>query len=152
MGIVASLSHAAQQGLEVNKDRIDEDTKFVAGVSPKIRDKFKAEGVADDQIRALLDTAWRDYLSAKPNAVVDPDKFVQFVTDGYGFLSITTEPSGADIWVDGKQWEGETNQISGTKVGKRSVKVRKAGYEEETDTLEVRPGRLCEFYKKLKKE
>ncbi|MDD1702005.1 MAG: PEGA domain-containing protein [Methanoregula sp.] len=55
----------------------------------------------------------------------------------YGYLSVTSQPSGADLYVDGV-YHGNTPEVVGNLwPGTHSVIVRMAGYYDTTDTVTV---------------
>jgi hypothetical protein len=59
-----------------------------------------------------------------------------------GSLSITSEPNGADIYVDG-QYRGPTPSIvPGLAPGSHTVRVHKAGYDEFISTVTVYAGQI----------
>jgi hypothetical protein len=151
-GIAAAWGEAAQQEGAVAKQATGADTHLTEKAVRKIQDKLKGQGVTEDQVRALCRTARPQYSSGGLNTVPDIDKFTEFVVTHYGFLSVRSDPIGAHISVDGRGWEGETNQESGTEVGWKTVKLTMPGYSEETGTVQVRAGQVADFYRKLKKK
>jgi hypothetical protein len=153
VAIVAIGSQAGQKNPALTTEKTGLDAQFSAAVLPEVRSKFKSDTVTDRQLQSLIELASHDYRSEHPNTVVEPGKFAAYVVEGYGFLSVHSDPPGAEVWVDRKQWDGLTDiDNNGTKAGEKTVKVKKLGFEEETGTVEVRAGNFALFYRKLKKQ
>jgi hypothetical protein len=151
-GFVAIGSHAAQKtSVPAMKTSLDE--QFVGAVLPQIRNKFKGGDATDRQFQMLIEQASREYRGAHPNATIEPDKFVRYVAEGFGFLSIHTDPTGASVRVNGRAWDDLTDiDNNGTLVGEKIITVSKPGFEDETGRAEVSAGNFTLFYRKLKKK
>ncbi|WP_169302025.1 PEGA domain-containing protein [Thermococcus gammatolerans] len=62
------------------------------------------------------------------------------LTPAYGFLSVTSEPAGADVYIDGN-YVG-TTPLTNYKLspGEHEVKIKKDGYKEYTKTVTITAG------------
>jgi len=57
-----------------------------------------------------------------------------------GSLSVTSNPNGADVYIDGRYWSSTPAVIPGLAPGSHTVRVHKAGYDEFITTVTVYAG------------
>lgn len=67
----------------------------------------------------------------------------------YGTLDIKTEPSGAQVFIDGKIAETATPIRKSLLTGTHSIEIRKEGYKPETATIQITEGNTEYFFRKL---
>lgn len=106
--------------------------------------------LSDRDTAKLLATVWTEYRDSSPSAQLDARKVAE-LANTYGALLVRTTPSGARIWVDGKLWDGTTEQTCFTKSGARKVKVGGlANYNDEEAIVDVVATRVTVFSRNLK--
>lgn len=69
----------------------------------------------------------------------------------YGSINITSEPSMADVFIDGKEVGQTPLFLSEYLVGEHSVEIRKSGYEGYGDSMKVVEGQTIKIATSLKK-
>ena len=68
-------------------------------------------------------------------------QYVPLVSESeYGFLAISSEPSAADIYIDGKYYGKTNNVITDIVAGNHELKLEKEGYVTVTKTIVVTKG------------
>jgi serine/threonine-protein kinase len=60
-----------------------------------------------------------------------------------GTVMVKSNPPGAKIFVDGKEWESVTPATLTLPIGVRKIVVRRDGYSDETRDVEIRDGELA---------
>ncbi|MFQ6056769.1 MAG: PEGA domain-containing protein, partial [Methanosarcinales archaeon] len=80
------------------------------------------------------------------------------MTPAFGYISVFSRPFGASIYVDGN-YKGTTPEITTdasiesniikVSVGIHTIKLKKSGYEDYTETVRVSAGETVSIYKKL---
>ena len=69
---------------------------------------------------------------------------------GYGSLSISSDPSGAEVYLDGN-YKGETpKNISKVVVGNHTIKLTKFGYDDVIRNVSVSAGETLHLYENLR--
>jgi hypothetical protein len=66
-----------------------------------------------------------------------------------GSISISSSPSGADIYLDGAYKDTTPKTISSVKVGSHTIKLEKSGYGDVTRNVTVRAGETANVYETL---
>lgn len=67
------------------------------------------------------------------------------LTPLYGKLNITTNPSGAEIVIDGKSYGTTPNIIQKILVGEHTVTFTKEGYSALTKTIKIEEGKIADY-------
>ena len=67
----------------------------------------------------------------------------------YGFLAISSEPTEADIYVDGKHYEKTNNVITNLAVGNHRLELKKEGYVNYVENIAVEKGETLKLDVKL---
>jgi hypothetical protein len=144
--LVIHKSHPEITQATLNQDKAEIGTAF-----PKVWVGSDAS-LSDGETANLLATVWKDYRDSDPRAQLDAPK-VTALANGYGGLRVTTTPSGAKIWVDGKLWDGTTEQTCFTRSGARKVKVGGLeNYNDEEASVTVVATRVIVFSRTLKRK
>jgi len=107
---------------------------------------FKAVGYYDETKTAIVRAGKETMVSA---ALRPRDKTETEATKGY--LSITTEPSGARIWIDNVVEDYPTPTKVDLPPGTHALRIRKEGYEEVIDEITVEAGKTYPLEYTLRK-
>ena len=83
------------------------------------------------------ETGWLDIGTFGPYYSSSSTKFS--VKKGHGFISISSVPSGAKVYIDGV-YKGTTPLFLSVEEGRHTIKLVKFGYAELTKTIYVYPG------------
>ncbi|MEA1907994.1 MAG: PEGA domain-containing protein, partial [Euryarchaeota archaeon] len=73
------------------------------------------------------------------------------LTPETGLISVSSSPSGADIYLDGADKDTTPKTISSVKVGPHTITLEKSGYEAITRTVAVRAGETATISETLTK-
>lgn len=101
------------------------------------KDASLGKRTGDISVR-YYDTGWMDVGTFGPHYTSESFSFT--VKKGYGSIRVSSNPSGADVYVDGIH-RGKT-PLSTSKIieGAHSVKLTKLGYEDVSETIYVSVG------------
>lgn len=80
------------------------------------------------------------YVSAGQTAYVSTSLVPVNPQPSTGSLRVTTSPSGADIYVDGRYMASSPNVITSLAPGTHSLRMQKAGYDEYLRTVTINAG------------
>jgi uncharacterized membrane protein len=93
---------------------------------------------AEDISVRYYDTGWMDVGTFGPHYTTGSFSFT--VKKGYGSIRVSSNPSGADVYVDGIHRGKTPLSISKIIEGAHSVKLTKLGYEDVSETTYVSVG------------
>jgi hypothetical protein len=71
----------------------------------------------------------------------------------FGFLSITTIPTDAEIYIDGSKYKDlGLYPKTQTKVGQHKILIRREGYQDRSEVIEIKENEWTKTSYELKKE
>ncbi len=80
-----------------------------------------------------------------------PQEITLYPTPIYGIVDISTQPSGANITIDGKNFGTSPNYIDTLLVGNHTIKITLDGYNEITRNITIKKGEEIKLAEKLTK-
>lgn len=90
--------------------------------------KVSREGYRDEQKTFNVASGDRKSIDINPNMI-------------FGSLNITTTPSGADVYIDGKYIGKTPYNINQLMVGSHNLEIKKSGYEDWSKNLKIEEGK-----------
>lgn len=148
----ATAEEIARENPSMSFDLLKEDGRAIQTAYPKVKTAFEKEGFTTSQVDQIVARAWKDYRSDHASGKLDSDRFVKYAEENFGGLSISSAPTGAAVYVDGKKWDDPTDCKGLTHTGRRKVVLIKEGYVEVDEYVQVNAGAWTSFSKTLKKK
>jgi hypothetical protein len=150
--VTAELAHMSQGNASGRQVGIAPDEGAVMAAQKRVRQAFRERGFDDCAATQVTVLAWRELRMKQPQGHLNEDALVKLAEDGYGGLKVVSIPSGADIRVDGLQWDKPTDTDSWTHVGNRTVILSLNGYKDSVGEVNVLPGKVVEYKQKLSRK
>ncbi len=116
-----------------------------------IDEQFKAKGVFKDVLTQgkyrlkVVKPSHRTF--SKEIDIVSGNPFVEKVPNLepiYGKLNIDSNPFDADIYIDGKAYGKTPNQIQKILIGRHTLSLKKEGYKDINETIEIKEGKMLD--------
>ena len=116
-----------------------------------IDEQFKAKGVFKDILTQgkyrlkVVKPSYRTF--SKEIDIVSGKPFVEKVPNLepiYGKLNIDSNPFDADIYIDGKSYGKTPNQIQKILIGQHTLTLKKEGYKDINETIEIKEGEMLD--------
>ena len=116
-----------------------------------IDEQFKAKGVFKDILTQgkyrlkVVKPSYRTF--SKEIDIVSGKPFVEKVPNLepiYGKLNIDSNPFDADIYIDGKAYGKTPNQIQKILIGQHTLTLKKEGYKDINETIEIKEGKMLD--------
>jgi len=142
----------AQTNPSMSADLLKQDGVAIQAAYPKLKMAFEKQGFASSQVDQIIAYAWKDFRNDHPSGKLDSVRFAKYTEENFGGLHISSQPTGAIVYVDDKKWDETTNCNGLTHAGKRKITLIKEGYDEVTDYVQVNAGAWSSFTKTLKKK
>jgi hypothetical protein len=146
-----AANEIAKSNPSVTGTTLDSDLPLIISVEPKVRAHYPSS-FSDIDVQHITIKTWMEFRQSKPEGPLDMPKFEQYAMESFGGLQITSQPEGAAIEVDLRQWADTTNSQSSCRTGTRHIKLSKEGYEDELGDAIVTEGRWTMFNRTLKKK
>jgi len=128
-----------------------QDASQMAYIDAEVRPRFLQHGFNDEQISKIHELALADFHRTNPDIHIDPGEYKASVED-FGGIKISTNPAGAAVRIDDKQWQDPTNTGAMTHSGSRTVVLKKTGYRPVSRTVTVPAGDWVSMEATLEKE
>lgn len=86
-----------------------------------------------------------------PGATFSQNKITPTPTPGYGSVTISSDPRGADVYLDGEHKGTTTLTLTNIPAGKYNMVMKMPGYVESNSTITVAADKVTTVKKSLKK-
>jgi hypothetical protein len=135
----------------VGSQKLFRDEVTVRIASPDIRKIFAKRGYTAAQTEEAIFYGWKELRinQMPPEMELTPKQLVGFVS-GLGLLTISSDPPGATIEIDGKRHPHKTGCNAWPSAGVHRIKLSLPGYETVEDTCTVDEENPATFEKTLK--
>jgi len=127
---------------------LDQDKKVIESSYGTVRQFYVSKNHTSGDVADISILAWTKFRDENASAPMDGRTFVQ-MSMSYGQLTVDSEPPGATIFVDSKQWDDLTDSTNWTEAGERSVKLLKKGCQLTEGKITVHQAGSVTFDKKL---
>jgi len=136
----------------ISMDLLKEDGRVIQGAYPQVLTAFEKEGFAKTDVDQIVAFTWKDYRNNHPSRKLDSSQFVKEASENFGGLRVSSKPRGAEVYVDGRKWPDPTDCSGVTHSGRRKIILRKEGYKDVDDYVDVIAGKWTAFNRELQKK
>jgi len=77
-----------------------------------------------------------------PNEMRDIKAKLQQGTTATGWLKVDSDPTGAQVWLDGNSIGTSPGMFPGIRPGKHEIRLNKSDYDDYTNTVTIEPGNI----------
>ncbi len=147
--LVSNKSACMSKGSNaVSVELLHSDRLVVATTYTKLSEVYLSRGFKKKDVARITAVSWTSYRWEKRTAVMKVADFVALASS-MGQLTVKSRPNGADIRVDNKLWDRQTDATDWTSAGRREVRLNKSGCDETVGYVDVLPQGEATFKRDL---
>ena len=131
---------------------IERDKKVISTSLAKISEVFTERGFSAAEAEAAATSSWLEMRAGANSlpltAPLDDERFTNFVLS-LGKLIVNSNPSDADVEIDGIKLQDKTNFAKWIRPGKHRLRLSKAEHEPLEEEFEIKEGKKTQIEKNL---